>query len=630
MIQLDNISLAFEQQIIFDQISCTINANQKIGLIGRNGSGKTTLLNLIAGKQFPDNGQIKISKTFHCAFMPQNVVFTSERSILNETLNAVPQLNKLLNELKRTELLMSNKENSEEQERYVTTYQQLYEKGYEHKKNQAKKILINLGFTQTQLDQPVTSLSSGWKMRLILASLLLQEADFYLFDEPTNHLDLPAKDWFVEFLRTSSFGFMLVSHDEYFLNTVCDYIYEISHGHLTEYQGNYCSYILQKESNENIRKKKYSAQQKFIKKQQATIERFRYKASKATMVQSMINALKKTKKVEIESEQKIVNVKLPVVQHSGKIVLDIKDLSFSFGTQKIFEHATFQIQRHQRVAIIAPNGTGKTTLLNLIINRYTPTSGTIAFGYNVKSAFFEQDQNQSLDPKNTILQEIELSCETSDARIQARNILGAFLFSGDDVYKKIEVLSGGEKNRIAMAKILLKNANLLILDEPTNHLDITSKNILRNALAAFKGTILFVSHDRMFLNRLATNIVELTSNAVFSYTGNYDSYLQHKKYLISVYHNNKSQSKDHTPLQNTRTKKHSHEKHILNKQISKLEQSIKHLEEQSHKITKIFETSLYGSPEYDKALIALQKNQQEHKKQYELWEDLMTKIEKVT
>lgn len=628
MIQLDNISLAFGQQTIFDSVSCSINTNQKIGLVGKNGSGKTTALNLIAKKQALDSGRIRIPKTLHCAFMPQDVVLTSQKTILNEALSAFPLVSKYLDELAQLEqCIENNKAGEKEHEQYATIHQNLYEIDYETKRSQAKQILTGLGFSEEQLEQPVSSLSVGWKMRLVLATLLLQKADFYLFDEPTNHLDLSAKEWFVEFLRSAPFGFILVSHDEYFLNTVCNTIYEISNGNITIYQGNYQSYLKQKKENTLILEKKYEEQQKFIKKQQATIDRFRSKANKARMAQSMIKSLRKIELITIDHEEKNVNFTLPPAQRSGKVVLDVQDLGFSFGSKKIFDHATFHILRGNRVAIVASNGMGKTTLLNIITGIYRQDHGTISLGHNVRPAFFEQDQNKSLNPNNTIIEEVESTCETSEAQSQIRSLLGSFLFSGDDIYKKIEVLSGGEKNRVAMVKILLKNANFLILDEPTNHLDITSKNILCNMLSNFKGTILFVSHDRTFLNNLATHILELTPDAVFSYSGNYDTYLYYKKNLSATEQQNKSSKATRKSKRTTHDKNAAVKIQGVQKQIQKIENTIKQLEKEEVEITKQFALFAYGTPEYEAATIALHKNKEKYREQYARWEQLMTKLD---
>lgn len=627
MIQFDKIFLSFGDQIVFDHISYSIDPHKKIGLVGRNGAGKTTLLNVIAGRQLLDDGDIRIPKDFRLAFMPQEVVLTSEKNLIDETISTNVELTPYLDDFIALEAkIQSGEPESKDWQAYAHLHHVLHELDFENKKAQAKQMLNNLGFKQEQLDKSVNELSVGWKMRVILAKLLLQKADFYLFDEPTNHLDLIAKDWFVEFLKSAPFGFMLVSHDKYFLNNVCQEICDLALGNLNCYQGNYDSYLVAKEQSTALREKKYAEQQKYIKKQTATIERFRAKATKASMAQSMIKALEKIELIELESEQKSVRVSLPKTQPTGKIVLDVNKISFAFGQNFIFQHATFQIPRGHKVALVAANGMGKSTLLNVIMGNYKPTTGSITFGYHVTPAFFEQDQNKSLNAENTIFDEIEAICESADDRARVRGLLGSFLFSGDDVYKKIKVLSGGEKNRVAMVKILLAHANFLILDEPTNHLDIVSKDILLDALTQFDGTILFVSHDRSFLNSLATDILELTPTRVYHYSGNYDEYLYHKQQLsLAESEDKKIASKANTQIEST--KKSSKELNAHRRQLQQLEGVITKLEHQITNVTDQFGHLTYGSLEWQDAQKKLATLQQTLKDRSHDWEQLMSKLD---
>jgi len=618
MIYLENISLAFGKQVIFDDISCNINPDQRIGLVGRNGSGKTTLLKTIVGQQPLDGGKVNIPKSFKCAFMPQDVVLISKKTIINEALNAFPDMRNALDELEKL---------AEHDERYADIHCQLYEMDYETKRAEAEKILVGLGFKKEQLGHPVDSLSVGWKMRLVLAQLLLQKADFYLFDEPTNHLDLFAKDWFVEFLRNASFGFILVAHDEYFLNTVCRDICEISRGKLKSYKGGYDSYLKQKELDEVLLEKKYEEQQKLIKKKQVTIDRFRYKASKARMAQSMIKSLEKMEKVEIERKQKGVSFDFPPTERAGKIVLDVKNVSFAFGEKQIFNNVSFKIMRGNKVALVASNGTGKSTLLQVIMGKYHTQTGSVSFGYNVKLVFFEQDQNKSLHPENEIIQEIEQSCQTTEQYARVRGSLGAFLFSGEDVYKKIKVLSGGEKNRVAMVKILLENANFLLLDEPTNHLDIISKNVLLNVLSKYNGTILFVSHDRAFLNSLATDIVELAPDGVEVYSGNYDDYLYYKKQKTPINLSSARSVKQDAHIALKDKQKSSDQMYILQKNIRNLESAITRLEKKITALEKRFAHIAYGSAEYEHIMAEWKNNTRELKEKNSIWEKLMQELD---
>jgi ATP-binding cassette, subfamily F, member 3 len=622
MIQLKDLCLSFGQRAIFDHISYFIQPDQKIGLVGRNGSGKSTLLKAIAGQQGLDNGSVAMPKDFSCAYMAQDVVLVSHKTIVNEALCACDGFEQLIEQLDALEQKKNAHDLSEQElEDYSTLHHNLFEVGYEYKRSRAEKMLIGLGFKQEKLQDSVNTLSVGWKMRLVLAKLLLTDADFYLFDEPTNHLDLYAKDWFIDFLTNARFGFILVSHDEYFLNVVCNHIAEISMGKLTIYTGSYQTYVEQKEANRMLLEKKYVEQQKYIKKQQETIDRFRATASRASMVQSMIKALDKVERIELESEQKDIHFSLPPTQRPGKIVLDCDHVGYAFGDSTIFEHATFQLFRGHKVALVAPNGMGKTTLLNVLIGKYAATHGVVAIGHNVNVAFFEQEQNKTLMPTNTVLEEVENACSSSEERMRARGLLGAFLFCGDDVYKKISVLSGGEKNRIAMVKILLQNANFLVLDEPTNHLDIMSKNILLRALLQFDGTILFVSHDRSFLNGLATDIVELTPQRVFTYAGNYDEYLYHKKHMTAV----PSPSESSPPVLITVDKQQQVARKPQDspyKQLQKIIKKIETLEKQKIETIRVFEEFSFGTKEYDEALVRLQKIERDLALHTKMWEQL--------
>ncbi len=542
MIILEKISLKFGDRKIFDNISLNINKDNRIALVGKNGSGKSTLLRIIAGDQTIDSGKVNIEKGTTVGYMPQEVVLQSNKNIYDEALSAFPEIHKLLEECEELEKRMEDQSLSEFRlgqilERYAHVQEELIESRSSDAKVETKKILTGLGFSQEQFDAPanslpVDSLSVGWKMRLVLAKLLLKKAHFYLFDEPTNHLDITTKEWFANFLKESKFGFILICHDRYFLDYLCSKTIEIEHGKLNLYHGNYTFYEDQKELLEESLEKRSEKQQKELSKKMKTVERFRASASKAKMAQSMLKKIDKTQKIETHRKTRKISLIFPETVRSGKIVLKAKNISHSFKNKQInkevFKNVSFEITRGEKVAIVAPNGVGKTTLFNILTKKLTLQNGTVNFGHNVIPALFEQDQDKVLNKKNTIIDEIESSCENSKTRALVRKFLGTFLFSGDDVNKKIEILSGGEKNRVAMTKVLLQEANFLMLDEPTNHLDIESKEILLSALKQFRGTILFVTHDRSFLESLATRILKLSDNGIVSYPGDYESYLYQK------------------------------------------------------------------------------------------------------
>lgn len=622
MLQVKNLCLSFGQKAIFDQISFNIACDQRIGLIGRNGAGKTTLFKIIAGLSGFDSGSVEIQGGFKISYMAQEVVLLSERSILHEALAAFGDLISKFEELEQLEQRLDQAALYHDDElvnRYSILQNYLAEYGFKEKLFEAKKILIGLGFKVEDLGNPVNSLSVGWKMRLVLAKLLLEKADFYLFDEPINHLDLIAKDWFFQFIKNSKFGFLLICHDSYFLDGLCNQIFDLSNAKIKQYNGNYHDFLEQKAATEQLTEKKYVEQQKMLKKRTQVIERFRASATKAKMAQSMIKSLEKVELVEFEKKSKSINFDFSQVERAGRIVLDCRKLSKTFDDHKIFENVTFQLERGRKAAIVAQNGVGKTTLLNLITGKYPLNSGgEIEFGHKVKCAIFEQDQNRSLNMGKTVLEEVEDSCTNSEQRARVRTALGSFLFSGDDVYKKISVLSGGEKNRVAMVKVLLQEANFLILDEPTNHLDIESKEILLKVLKSYSGTILFVSHDRNFLNDLATDVFELTPNGIAHYFGNYDSFLYQKeqaKMLLEPKNEKKVGKQAPSPAQ---TQKNS-PNYENAKKMRNLESKISRLEREKERLEHNFGSLDYGSAEYQKNEFDLKNIKKELEQTYQAY-----------
>ena len=600
---IKDINLAFGQQVIFDHVSCNFDKESRIGLVGRNGSGKSTLLKVMAKKQNFDDGVVSIEKGATIGYMPQDVVLQSSKSIYDEAFSALGKISSLKQELEQLDSKLQNIDeknvNSKVVERYADVQYQLSECNVSQVEIEIKKILVGLGFKQTQFDQTVDSLSVGWKMRLLLAKLLLQKADFYLFDEPTNHLDIIAKDWFLNFIKNSNFGFILVCHDRYFLDHLCTKIFELEQGTGTLYHVNYTEYLIQKEERLRILENAYLRQQKEIAKKTKTIERFRVSATKAKMAQSMLKSLEKIDRIELKSGPKTTKFTFPPAQRSGRFVLKVKDISYSFGNKNIFKNVSFEVERGERVAIVAANGVGKTTLFNIVTGRYDLQVGTVSFGHNVTYELFEQDQDTILNKENTVLNEVEAACKDSETRSLVRKFLGMFLFSGDSVDKKIKVLSGGEKNRVAMVKVLLQKANCLLLDEPTNHLDIQSKEVLLKALEQFSGTILFVSHDRDFLDNLATRILELGPNGIISYPGNYESYIYHKAKERQNSQDCEAQLKvvDKKNI-SKKSKLSNKEQYELRKKINRVEKKIEKLEEEINQLNVKFEQLKYGTDLY--------------------------------
>ncbi len=606
MILTNKIVLEYGQRTLFDGLSFSMNSSQKIGLVGANGAGKSTLLKILSGDLKPDAGTISIESGKKLGYLPQEVVLTSTKNVIDEAMMVWEKEVTLFAEYAALEAKISTGEaDYDELERYAHLCADLGDLNLDEKRVEALAVLKGLGFSDERLASPVSDLSLGWRMRVVLAKLLLQKADFYLLDEPTNHLDIVAKDWFIRFLARAPFGFLLVSHDRYFLDHVCQTIYELERGKGTWYHGNYSYYIEEKAANREKLQADYEAQQREIKHKMELVYKFRAKASKASFAQSLLKSIEKTEKIEIPPDAAQVNIKLGTVTRAGRVVLTVTDLAKSFGVKKIFGNASFEINRDDKVALVAANGVGKSTLLHMVVDRLSRDGGTVEFGHQVTHAFFEQDQGLVLDPKKTILETVEDACSTSEARQRVRALLGAFLFSGDDVKKKVGVLSGGEKNRVAMVKVLLQGANFLILDEPTNHLDITSKEILLEAMKAFAGTILFVSHDRDFLDRLAMKVIELEPVGTVLYEGNYEAFLYAKEQKMKVESaaaatklaaRNEEAVKKGQPKNEGESKK----TYELSKQLQKLERRIQKIEEDLAAGHSRLAGLTYGSDAYDK------------------------------
>ena len=447
MIHIDHASLSYGEQTLFDDISLNINQKQRIGVLGRNGTGKSTLLKIIAGQGYFDEGTITVDRHLKIAYMPQEMVILSTKNVMDEALSVFEE--SMTREKEKLDLevrLAEGDADHELVERYTALHEDSTSFDAANARAQTERILKGLGFSASMYTQPVAELSVGWKMRLVLAKLLLEQADFYLFDEPTNHLDLPTQEWFFDFLKAGKFGFLLVTHDRYYLERACDYILALEHGKAIFYRGNLSSYIAMREQQQEVLHSAYEKQQKEIARKQATIDRFRASASKAKMAQSMIKQLDKMERIEIEPVLPSISLSFPPTTRPGHIVLSLHHVSHAFDGRTLFKDANANVQRGDRIALVAPNGTGKTTLFNLITGKLPLHHGSISFGTNVQYAVFEQDQLRALNPKNTVYEEIlQAIPDVTEAVI--RTFLGCFLFSGDAIHKKISVLSGGERNR---------------------------------------------------------------------------------------------------------------------------------------------------------------------------------------
>lgn len=619
MIHMTRGTLTFGHQSILDDLSFTCMPDQRMGLVGKNGSGKTTLLKVVAGNQQLESGSLAIPAKFQIAYLPQEVVLESERTIAEEAIRGVLGLGELLDEQKELEKKLEGTPSNADLERYGEVMGKLIEHNPEGIQAEAYKILQGLGFSSAMLEKRVDQLSTGWKMRLVLAKLLLQKADFYLFDEPTNHLDIFAQEWFVAFLKKAPFGFMIISHERYIHDQLCTHTLELDRGRGTLYTGSYSSYEQQKEANLDRLVSAQVQQQKYLAEQQRTIDRFRASPSRAKMVQSMIKKVEKVEKIELPRGSKKISIKFGQMRKPGEVVLKVNNLSFGYSEKPLFENVSFSIERGEKVALIAPNGQGKTTLFSLLEGRNKPRSGSIELGYNVDAAFFAQDYNEALDLNKTILATVEQSAPNQTHQ-WIRTVLGSFLFRNDDLEKKIRVLSGGEKNRVRMVIALLHNANVLFLDEPTNHLDIESKELLVQALNAYEGTLLFVSHDIDFINGLATRVLELKPERIESYRGNYDDYKYHvAAQQAEITEKEKSIQPKKQIASQTQAPKSAFD---LGRKIVHCENKMKELTARIEKTEKKLGELDYASDEFAKTLKSLERFKKEHDQLFAEWEAL--------
>ena len=529
MIQLSNLTKSFGDRVLLESVSWQIDDRERVGLSGPNGAGKTTLLKMLAGLEEPDSGLIIKPSGLTVGYLPQDGLTHSGRTLLEEAGLAFKDLLDKRAEIATLEERLSDDTATEaEHAAMLTRYSDLQEEFRRHEGYsidlKISTVLRGLGFSQADLEKPSETFSGGWQMRIALAKLLLGRPGLLLLDEPTNHLDLEARNWLEEYLAEYPHAVILVSHDRFFLDAVVTRISEIGLRTLTDYTGNYTEYLREREARmEQLRQRK-KEQDDEIARMEAFINRFRYQATKAAQVQSRIKMLDKIVPIEIPAERKRVHFSFPGCAKSGRTVLDLRDVGKSYGEQCVFKRASLHIERGDRIALIGPNGSGKSTMMRMLSGVESPDSGTRTEGYQVIMQYFAQDEATRLDPTLTVYQTL-----AGDAPIHMvphiRNILGGFLFSGDDVDKPVRVLSGGERTRLAVARMLLRPSNTLILDEPTNHLDLDSKDVLLEALEDFGGTLIFVSHDRYFVDKLATKVVDIGHGDAVLYPGNYEEFL---------------------------------------------------------------------------------------------------------
>ena len=534
MISIEGLSVAFGGNTLFDNITYVINKKDRIALVGKNGAGKSTMLKIIAGLQAPTSGSVNMPKDLTVGYLPQQMNLSDTRTVMEEAEQAFSHIFELQSRIERMNTELSERTDYESEyyqeliERVSNANEQLALIGASNYQAEIEKTLIGLGFTREDFGRDTSEFSGGWRMRIELAKLLLQRPDVLLLDEPTNHLDIESIQWLESFLSTRANAVVLVSHDRAFIDNVTTRTIEISLGRIYDYQVNYSRYVVLRQERLEQQMRAYENQQKQIQDTEAFIERFRYKATKSVQVQSRIKQLAKLERVEVdEVDTSRLNLKFPPAPRSGDYPIIAEGVGKNYGSHVVFSNATFTIKRGEKVAFVGKNGEGKSTLVKCIMGEI-PYTGTLKIGHNVKIGYIDQNQESLLDESFTVFDTID-RVAVGDIRTKIRDILGAFMFGGEASDKKVKVLSGGEKTRLAMIRLLLEPVNLLILDEPTNHLDMRTKDVLKQAIRDFNGTVILVSHDREFLDGLVSKVYEFGGGQVREHLGGIYDFLESRK-----------------------------------------------------------------------------------------------------
>ncbi|MBW2713175.1 MAG: ABC-F family ATP-binding cassette domain-containing protein [Deltaproteobacteria bacterium] len=623
-----------------------VRPGDRLGLVGPNGAGKTSLLRILAGDDTPDDGEIIAPKHVRIGMLRQEIDPTQNHSVREEASKALAHLSALETELRELEQEMARlgESNQDIPESIADHYHALTTR-FEHaggfeREARIDRVLAGLGFSEEERHEPLSSFSGGWLMRVELAKLLLSNPDVLLLDEPTNHLDLPSIEWLESLLADFRGAIVLISHDRTFLSKHVERVIELQFGELTLYEANFTRYLQQREERHQQRVAAKANQDKKIAEQEAFITRFRAKATKAKQVQSRIKALAKIERIEVnEPPSRALRLTLPEPTRCGDVPLDLTDIHKSYGDLQVYRGASLSIARGDRVALVGPNGAGKSTLLKIAAGILQPDQGECHLGHKVKIGHFAQHQLECLSEGNTVLEEIAEGAKLEDMS-RLRGQLGAFLFSGDEVKKKVSVLSGGEKARLALAKMLLRPPNVLVLDEPTNHLDISACEVLEQALSQFKGTVLFISHDRAFINAVATRVVEIVRGELFEFPGNYDAYLAQLKKRDSANSNRPGKSRL-APSEAGETKdpaagkaermaarkadrEEKKRREKAKRELGKLEGKVATLEEELEALgAQLADPAIWNDPEQARPIEAERSNKQESLDElYDQWEEL--------
>jgi len=590
MLHLKNISKEFAGKPLFTDISWHLKKGERVGLVGENGAGKSTIMRIIAGQIELSSGELQFAKGATVGYLPQDGLTTRGNSLFEEALSALAELQSMEEELRTLTIELETVTHSDPRhaialDRFGHLQEEFRVKGGYTKEADVGVVLTGLGFLPEQWQRDCGTFSGGWQMRIALAKLLLQRPNVLLLDEPTNHLDIEARNWLEEYLCSYPYSVMLVSHDRFFLDSVCSRIAEVWNFSISDYHCNYSNYLLQREERVTALREAKRCQDDEVEKLEDFIRRFRYQANKASMVQSRVKMLEKIERIVIPPERKKIHFRFPEPPKSGRVVMELIGVCKSFGSHKVLDQVSLIIEKGEKIALVGHNGAGKSTLMK-ILSSGDFQAGSRLDGHNVVIDYFAQDQAEALDSSKTAYDELYTDAPY-DMVPRLRDLLGAFLFSGDDIHKKVSVLSGGERNRLALAKMLLRPSNLLLMDEPTNHLDLFSKEMLLDALRAFTGTVVFVSHDRHFIDGLATRVVEVEAGGLTSYPGDYEYYLAKKTGTASSAPTQSTETGDRSPEPSSKEerqksreddKQRQKEERARQKQLTEIESAIENAE----------------------------------------------------
>ncbi|MBL7910670.1 MAG: ABC-F family ATP-binding cassette domain-containing protein [Bacteroidia bacterium] len=643
MISVNGVTVSFGGFNLFDNISFLINPKDRIGLAGKNGAGKSTLLKILSGQQNPTKGEISMPKSCTIGYLPQDMIHQHGRTVFEETETAYMEIQKLELRINEINHLLETRTDYESDsyakliEEQTDVYTRLDMLGAGNRNEEIEKILKGLGFERKDFERQTAEFSGGWRMRIELAKLLLQRPDILLLDEPTNHLDIEAIMWLEEFMETFPGAVMLISHDKTFLDSVTNRTIEISNQKIYDYKTNYSRYLVlrkeRKEQQENAAKN----QQKIINQTEVLIDKYRAKASKAAFAQSLIKKLDRMEIVEVDDDDNMsMNFRFPAPAHSGKIVLTVENAGKSYGPKHIFSGAEFIITKGEKIGLVGRNGEGKSTMMKMIAKK-VEHDGTVQLGHSVMMGYFEQDQEEKLDPKKTVFETID-EAAVGEVRKQVRGLLGSFLFRGEDIDKKVQVLSGGERGRLALCKLLLEPYNLLLMDEPTNHLDIRSKDILKRALIDYEGTVVMVSHDRDFMKGICDRLFEFRDGKVKEYLCDIEEFMQIRKVerlnQLDLDKTGRAEVKEEKKdkAQGTAAAKtvdpNEAEQKQIRSQIKKVEENIANLEVKIKECdTKLSDASQYDKLVNDKTFFENYNQLKSNlEKEMEKWEELSGKL----